>query len=328
MGHWETFSKLPRPSAIGFFSVEARLSTFRVARSYANTPTLLIEFRTLTESVPRRLTNLAYAPPAPVDVTDAGGRTTSPQLAILECRSDEPELGAYFFRLANAMLIENTSAQDEGGFDRALEKLVLLFRALQRPGGRPLQGLWAELAVVFWATKPESALSAWHSRPSDLHDFGTGPFRLEVKSSQRGLREHHFRLAQLATVESGVTVVASVLLREASDGFTVHDLVDGILARLNRAPEAAERLEVIVAESLGANWRDASEIRFSVADAYRSLRFYDAADIPSIPLPLPLEVKDVHFVVDISGVAALSFAAVRSFGTFFSELVAPQTSEP
>jgi len=259
-----------------------------------------------------------------VDLSSGDGAHHRVNLAVLECRTTDPELGEYFFRMVRAVLLDNPNTTTEQGFESALDALVTLFRALERTGTTTIQGLWAELAIILWSKDPLAALSSWHSSPRALHDFSAGSFRLEVKSSSRRLREHQFALDQLATLGEGVTLVASLLLDETNDGSSVPDLVKAIATRIGS--ESAARLETIVADSLGNAWRDAIDIRFSVDGALTSLRLYPAERIPSLPQPIPPEVKDVHFTVDLSGTAPLDLADARGRGQLFEKLLPPKVS--
>jgi hypothetical protein len=319
VGLWEAFESLPRPSAPGFYTVEPGTHRVRAGRSYENHPAVLIEFiDPHSASTPRRLANLSYAPPTLVDLATRDG-TRQARLAVLECRTRDPALGSYFFRVVASMLSDGITLTSELGFESALDALVTLFRSLQRPGVRTVQGLWAELALISWSADAATALSSWHSNTRALHDFAAGSFRLEAKSSLRGLREHTFILDQLVTLPGGATLVASLLLCETEDGASVFDLIEVICARVG--PGSAARLETIVADSLGNNWYDAVDVRFSVDGARRSLQLYEAQDIPSIPQPLPPEVKEVRFTVDLSGTPHLELAEARARGPFFRQLL-------
>lgn len=317
---WETFTSLPRPSAKGFYTVQHRTDRFRVGRSYENHPAILIEFaEPSSASLPRRLANLMYSPATMVDLAGSDGGHHRAHLAILECRTADEALGAYFFRVASSVLLDETAAFTEQGFENALDALAILFRSLQRPGVRTIQGLWTELAIIFWAADPVAAMSSWHSSPHALHDFAAGSYRLEVKSSLKGLREHTVLLDQLATMGPGATIFASVLLDDADDGASIFDLVETITARIGH--DSAARLETIVAGSLGNNWREAGDIRFSLESARTSLRLFAAGDVPTIPQPIPPEVKNVGFTVDLSGTPHLELADARARGELFEQVL-------
>lgn len=322
MERWKTFLNLPRPSAAGAYGVEASAGVCRVARSHDGFPAVLFAFASgATASVPRRLATIAYDPPRLVELSQGGTLRETARLAVLECRTTDAQLGAYFFRVVDSVLLDEGRLLDEARFDAALDAVVTLFRALHRPGLRSVQGLWTELAMITWASDPRTALAAWHSAPHALHDFAAGSFRLEVKSTQKATREHAFLLDQLSSMTPGTTLIASVQLAEADTGADVRDLVDLITQRVGSGSEPARRLETIVAESLGQGWREAGEMRFSLELARRSVRLYRAEDVPTVPQPLPPQIKDVRFTADLSDAPALDLAAAKALGAPFHALL-------
>ena len=321
MDQFGIYCALPRPSLPGSWSAEPRNETpWRVARSYDDHPAILVAFEgpSTREATSRRLANVLYLPPAAVEIVgEAGGQVG--RMAVLECRSTDATLAQYFFRIVSTLLLDGAAA-DETVLESAIDAIIALFRAIQRPGERTVQGLWGELAIIAWSAEPKTALSAWHSNPRALHDFSAGNERLEVKTTTKGLREHAFRLEQLSRHGGAQTVVASLMLQEVDDGVGVTELVREIATRVGGG-EPVRRLETIVAHSLGTGWRDADTVRFDVASAREGLRLYSAEVIPSVAIPVPAEVKDVSFVVDLSGTPNVDLGVVRERNALFRALL-------
>jgi len=319
---WNRFEQLPRPSVQGRYCVEAGGESYRIGRTFADHPVVLISFAEGSESgAARRLPNLWYTPPETLDLHAIDGRQYQARLAVLECRTGEPMLCQYFFRIAETVLLGALDGGTEQVFESALDALITLFRSLQRPGTRSLQGLWAELALVGWSKDPAAAIASWHSSPRSLHDFVAGDCRLEVKSTSKAIREHHFLLDQLAALPGGNTVIASMLLVEADDGISLFNLLEEVSFRVKYDRGARSRLEAIVVESLGSSWPEATGTRFRRELARESLRLYRANDVPRVPQPLPPEVKDVEFVADLSSSRPLEIADARMLGSLFDQLL-------
>lgn len=319
---WQSFARLPAPEKDGAYTVDGgKKAGVRVAKAFNGNAALLIAFQHRASSTPRRLLHLSYVPPTSVELTGSDGQTRLEEFAILECHSSDIALQKYFFHVAVAVLMDQRAAENEENFERTLDKLVTLFMALRRPASRSIQGVWAELAVMCWASEPATAISAWHSSPFALHDFANGDFKLEVKSTQSRLREHHFRLAQLAAIQTGHTVVASLLLSVSDPGDSVHDLVTILRAAPNVPVESVARVETIVAETLGADWFRAAEVRFDLSRARHSFQLYDARDIPAVPQPLPSGVKDVQFLADLSTSPAIPLQELRVRAPFYQALL-------
>jgi hypothetical protein len=316
MALWTTFQLLPVPSTKGHYSVERTRRMVRVAKSFEGHPALVVEFEhPLGLSSARRLANLSYVPPTPVQVITAAGDSEALRLGVLECLSTDRELGVYFYRIAQTIFVDDPAARSEHGFESAVDALASLFRALHRPPARQIQGVWGELAVLCWSSNVELALSAWHSSPSALHDFAAGTDRLEVKSTVQGLREHTFSQDQLTTATEGTTLIASLMLSESDDGLTVFGLVDKISQRLSS--QSAARLEAIVAHCLGSAWREASEARFCLDQARSSLLLFVSDDLPRIPAPLPIGIKHVRFTVDMSTIQPRTLEQGRAYAPLY-----------
>lgn len=295
----------------------------RVGKTTQGDLALLIDVAGTGASTPRRLQNLLYEPPQLLSVHSEGGKVRLEHLAVLTCRTSEVPLQVAFLRIAQALLDGGTGSLTETVLEGRLDELVVLFRALGRPAKQTVQGLWCELAMIAWSMDPRLALASWHSGPRALHDFEATPHRLEVKSCATGLREHGLRLEQLQEAPGGRTLFASILVEETDCGMTVRELCDHILSRVGDDAELKRRLETIVTHSLGRDWQEAATRRYLLAKARADLRVYRASRIPSVPGPIPAEVKHVHFVVDLSTTETLALADARAIAPFFRDLLPP-----
>lgn len=324
MDLWSTYRALPRPSSEAAYTIAPGSGALRIARSYADEPALLIATKN-SGLTPRRLANIMFAPPIEMIVAHADGVCEPAHFAVLVCTADDAELERYFCRVISSFFGDvgdaAVAAPSAEEVERTLDGITTLFSALTRAPKQSVQGLWAELALVAWAHKPEVAISAWHSEPTDLHDFALGAHRLEVKSTLSGLREHHFRLDQLGTAATGDTVIASLILQQTSHGVSVFDLAELIGECVG--DDAIARLESIIAESLGREWReaDADDVRFDLDATKQTLRFYRASDVPSVPQPLPVGIKRVQFVADLSNTRELPLDQARALAPLYSDIL-------
>ncbi len=329
MDFWTLFQALPKPSSAAAFTIDNNTSSVRIARSFANHPALIIAMVDDGDSLtPRRLANLTFTPPTEMLVARTDGSVEQARFAVLECTAEDPELGRYFCRVLSAFFVDGdvpaSGASMATELERVLDGIAALFRSLRRPGKTTVQGLWAELAIIRWASAPERAISAWHSEVTQLHDFGVGAFRLEVKSTEKKLREHFFRLDQLISATAGATIIASLMLQRSSHGPSVFELVTDLAEQVGR--EAAMRLETIVADSLGEAWRDADtdDVRFDLDATKATLRCYRVDDVPQVPQPLPIGVKSVSFSSDLSASPDLPLADARVLAQFYADLLPPE----
>ena len=214
---------------------------------------------------------------------------------------------------------------DEGAsfeaFDSAVRSIVELFDALSRPGRYHAQGLWAELGLIAYGAAPSRAARAWHQHTGDLFDFADADFRVEVKSTTRQRRIHSVSLGQLSAAEAGETLLVSLVLRPDDDGHSIDDLMERARDVLRPEPPLQRRLEEVLADGLGADWRSAATVRFDLDAALSSVRFYRAADVPCVDRNVPDEVSNVRFSVDLSEVPSLSPEEVGAVSPLTAALV-------
>lgn len=299
------FSELavPSPGSLTARPLEFGSGRYRVARQGDGAPALLVYIDEIGEPPSgEQLANLSYLPRARLRVESAEGSIEEAVYSVLTCRSPDTELRHYFFRVVAALIDELGASPDVATIDSALARLLELFRALERPGSRSVQGLWAELLVIKLSPDPALGVAAWHAEPEAVHDFAAGSDRLEVKGTTRSIRQHHFRLEQLAPPPEGRLLVASLMLTRTEGGLTVPELVQQVFALLPDATEHRARLEAVVAASLGNDWRLVSGVGFDEQAAQASLRFYESTDVPSVDPNTPLGVSEVRFLVDLSAI--------------------------
>ncbi len=319
----EALQALTAPSKAGAFALGPELcSGCRLAKTHEGLSALALAVTPSGTSTPRRLPTLHYDPPRALEIVgDAGRRIES--FATLACRTKDAAIEDAFLRIARALLDSPGGGLTEAALERRIDEFVCLFRALSKPATQTIQALWCELAVVLWAPEPRVALRAWHSAPPALHAFASGPDRLEVKSCSTGLHDYALRLEQLHEAPGGRTLFVSILADEDDEGSTVSDLVGLVLARVGTDVQLRRHLETTVTRSLGREWSEAANKRFSLVKARRGLAVYDARDIPTVPGPIPTEVKHVAFTVDLSGTTPLSRRDARARGGFFAHMLEP-----
>jgi len=228
----------------------------RLAKTDEGALAIAIRVAKTGSSARRQLENLTYLPPRKLEVSGAHGVRIE-ELALLVCRTHDAHLQDAFLRIATSVLGGDESQLTERELDARIDDLVRLFRALGKPAKQTVQGLWAELAVIIWSAEPRRAVTHWHSSARAQHDFDGGADRLEVKSCGTGLREHAVRLDRLRAMPDGRTLFASVLVGEEAGGVSVSGLVEAIMSRVENRAEVRRRLQTIITQSLGSDWREA-----------------------------------------------------------------------
>jgi len=183
-----------------------------------------------------------------------------------------------------------------------------------------VSGLWAELFVIWNSRDPKGLFRAWHSSPEEKYDLSSGTQRIEVKSTSQRRRVHHFSLEQLTPPSGCKVVIASLFVERNGGGTSLGELVEEIRTHLAEEPELQERLDRVVASTLGNTLRQGLIARFDRELAADSLHFFNGVDAPRIPEPVPSGVSDVHFKSDLSQCQPLSQEILMSDGGIFELL--------
>lgn len=295
-----TWRTLDLPTSSGSWAATPVGPNARVARTASDGAALLVRI----SGEPSRPTSglrtrhVEYAPSRDL-IVKSGEREERATFAVLECEGDDTDLVQHFLRLVATLPLDADETTVD--FHDAVTRMFVLFRSLSKRARGTPQGIWAETFLVAHSRVPDYLVQAWHSDPHDLHDFSGDGYRLEVKSTSRRLREHDFSLEQLERAPEK-THVASVMVTPDDRGDSVFDLLQRLSERVAQ-PELRRRAEVVVAEALGEDWREARDLRFDAGSARASFALFRALDIPRVPQPLPPTVRDVRFRADLSAVS-------------------------
>lgn len=239
---------------------------------------------------------------------------------VLKCVAADPVVRSYFLSLLSGISAAIGRISDRAKVAAVVEDLVELFRALGNPPKKEIQGLWGELFLIHQAKDPITLASAWRCETGDRYDFNKGAERIEVKTTSQKPRQHHFSLEQLCPPRGARLVVASIIVQRSGAGLSVFDLLDAIRGKTAQQPQLHLRLIRQLHDTLGSAWESARSVGFDLEAAVESLRYFDGAQIPKIPLPLPDGISQVSFIADLKSVKPLSAAAVAQSGILFRSL--------
>jgi putative PD-(D/E)XK family protein DUF4420 len=286
----------------------------RIARDSAGRPSLLlgvIDAAGTNSPPPIILRHIEVQHDAHCQIKHINAPPEAATFTVIRCSSDNRLLQTMFLRVCVPVLQHLGPKITRAGVLDAVNRLVELFRSLERPATKTIVGLWAELFVIERSSDASFMVSCWHSAPSDLFDFSHSEQRLEVKASSQRARRHHFRLEQLQPPTGTCCVVASVFVDAAGRGRGIDDLVEAIGRRITDIA-LQDRLHGVVFQLLGDRWESAGLERFDYEAAQESLVFYLASQVPCVSLPIPRGVSEVHFKADLSAINPASEQLLRS----------------
>lgn len=232
-----------------------------------------------------------------VDGTDVVGK-----FALIRFEGNGTELHELFIRCVRAAISDLPQSVQTQGIEERVNRLLSLFRALSRPAGREISGLWAELFCISSSGNVPVAVDRWHADNNETFDFSWSHGRLEVKSTVGAFRIHDFAFEQLRPPSGGSGYVASLVLKTASGGEGVLDLARQIEERLSGDIRLQAKLWALLVQSLGADFSDALDRRFDTVLAAKQLKLYRMDDVPSLPPVADTRISSVRFKADLSTV--------------------------
>jgi len=235
----------------------------------------------------------------------------------LRCLSNDEAIQRHFLTVGGPFLACLGEHPAPAQVSRFLETLVALFRALSEAPRKSVQGLWAELYLVTRAQDPRAMVKAWHATPGERYDFSGGSQRIEVKCAVGRGRVHHFSLEQLTPPDMTVVLIASLCTERSGGGTSLRDLLERARAQLSRDPSLLLRLESVVGGTMGEGLGRALDEAYDLEMANQSLRFFEVAVVPRPQGPIPREVREVRFTVDLTHIEAVELALFTGAGGLF-----------
>jgi hypothetical protein len=296
-GNGSALPALPLPGA----------GTHYLAKGSAGEPVLLL--RVQKRRVPRIPLGLRHVQVefevecAVIDKEAADGFVTAAFCRAV-CDPIAPGLHALFVHaLAGAVegLPPNLTPGEVDGF---FENAVELFRSFSSPAKTSVLGLWGELLVIAASPCRDTLMTGWHVTPEQTFDFAFAGAHLEVKTTARHNRQHEFSLTQLRG-ELVPTFVASIVVEQSDAGENVFELAGAVQDSLT--PHNRAKLWRLLAQSIGSEVEGAGDVRYLRTAALNSLRFYDAATLPTPEISAFVGqcISNVRFSLDIDRVPSL-----------------------
>lgn len=232
-----------------------------------------------TPRAPVRLKHVRVGFELLFEVTDTTfGEVTSGTYCRFICEPTSVSLHPYFVEVLAATAAIHGTTLSQSDADQAVDAMLELFRQLEGPAKTTVVGLWGELLIIHAATNATDFINAWHVAGTDTYDFAFTDARLEVKTTERAVREHDFALAQVRGGRPG-DAVASLLLSRSAAGISALGLANAIAQRV--PPVQQQKLWTLVLAELGQDAEAADEQTFDPEAALDNLRIIPAARVPA-----------------------------------------------
>lgn len=196
---------------------------------------------------------------------------------LLTCKEKDEDKIMAFIRLTKAFA-QNDRDNDQYYLARLFSSISALFDKERKVSEIELQGLFAELYTIIYFGKKSCDLSRfWQSRNMMKFDFSISEKkRLEIKSTLKSSRTHHFKHDQLLSEIYDIHII-SFMLRKSDFGVTLEELVDTIRETYADNYALLMHIETSIAHVDKDMLRG---IKYDELYLKDNLRFFNAKDIP------------------------------------------------
>lgn len=211
---------------------------------------------------------------------------------LLTCKEKDEDKIMAFIRLTKAFA-QNDRDNDQFYLARLFSSISSLFDKERKVSEIELQGLFAELYTILYFSKKSCDLSRfWQSRNMMKFDFSLDEKkRIEIKSTMKLSRTHHFRHDQLLSELYDIKIV-SFLLQKNDFGLSLNELVERIQSIYHDNYALLMHIESLIAHVD----KDILEaLRYDEIHIKNNLKFFDAKDIPHFSEKTPDGVFNAEY---------------------------------
>ncbi len=236
-------------------------------------------------------------------ILQCNGTTETKIMHVLTCKEKELEKIKAFIRLTKSF-----SVNDVGGDQYYLAKLFASISALfdkqRHISEAETQGLFAELYTVLYLRNIGCDIANyWQSRNKMKFDFSIdAKRRLEIKSTLKAERIHHFRHDQLLSELYDIKV-ASIMLRKNDCGISLGDVVEQIREIYVNNFALLLHIEKTISQ-IDDDYLYG--IKYDELYLKNNIRFYDAKDIPHFNEKSPDGVFNAEYDCNLETATYLS----------------------
>jgi hypothetical protein len=289
----QTFNAVPIPDN----------PNFRIAINVEHNPVLLLS---VTNNVKvgtlknYRLKYLQFEQNVKCKITE-NEKSTFQTFTVITFTSGDRNLQECFLRISESLINSLSSKPTQLQIVYSLSRFIEIFRSLSDTPTNTVHGLWTELFLIDNSRNPKVLLDYWHNIPEEKFDFNSGAEKIEVKSNSSFERIHTFSTEQLNPPEGTQVIVASLFIRQLSNGQSIQQLIESITNKISGEAILIEKLNSIVFRTLGNSIEQSINIKYDYNIAKESLLFYKHQDISKIEeIHISDLISDVRYKSDLS----------------------------
>lgn len=231
------------------------------------------------------------------------GRTESEVMHVLTCKERDPEKIKAFIRLTKSFSI-NDSGLDQYYLAKLFSSISALFDKQRQVSEIEIQGFFAELYTILYLKNMGCDIAKhWQSRNKMKFDFSLdSKKRLEIKSTLKTERVHHFKHEQLLSELYDIKIV-SIKLQKNDCGISLKNLVEQIREIYSNNFALMLHIESTISHM---DEKVLNDLQYDEIYLENNIRFYDAKDVPHFNEKNPDGVFNVEYDCQLDTVKNLS----------------------
>ena len=233
-------------------------------------------------------------------VSNPEGVSGNELLHALCCETDEPTQIETFIVLSDSFLKHNSGNRIER--DDLISFFGSMVRLFEVTPARDVWseqlGLWGELFMMSRVLGFRFWMPFWHNETTRRFDFSYDYRRLEVKTTTRPERIHHFSHRQIYAMENEEISIISLVVKEDDSGLSLRQLIQDCRKAILGTPGYL-KLEKAVRQAGMDQTTDVGP-KFDALEAETSLAWFRSTDIPHFWMPEPEGVTGTRYKVDLS----------------------------
>lgn len=231
---------------------------------------------------------------------------------IIKCSKKHELHVKYFLNMFNSFLdSENCSLSDN--LCELFSSFIGLFSKPQNRDILSVEGMFCELFTMYYFYSHGINLyEKWQHQDKMSFDFYVkDKLRIDVKSTMKSIRVHHFKHEQLATDIYDIKII-SYLNRTSDTGLSLNELINRIYKQKNVLPIHTEKMITnFIANT--SNPEILSELKFDEEYLLKNLQIIDANNIPKFPCKQPNGVSNTEYDSDLSVCKYMSLSDFKNW---------------
>ena len=229
-------------------------------------------------------------------ICEITGNRTDMVVHALTCLKKENDVIALFLELADLLL--SNSDRSATGVLSIYRTLSEFFNKTEEISDNELLGLYGELFTIIDYEKVKNISDYWHSDNRMKYDFSiTDRIKIEVKTTTKPQRIHHFKHEQIVTENFDVYVI-SYRMQHDDKGLSLLELINGAKAICPNDTKKAFFLNSVIKN---AGFQRLAELKFNQDFARKERRIYHSLALPHFEGRTPEGVTSAEYDVDLSG---------------------------